>query len=148
MNSDKPALPDHGARVLNFRRGPAATRRLSSDPVPPGGLVTDLAQYHHSDEPDDYRHRMLVNIAAFVFILVLIGAGLWVADTMAQMRKDQDCVLSGRRGCSPVDVIRDRPLNRPAFIGRAPASAIRRFPVKCPSPLNLRPPLRYTGSRP
>jgi hypothetical protein len=25
---------------------------------------------------------------------------------MARMRKDQDCVLSGRRGCTPVDVER------------------------------------------
>jgi len=27
---------------------------------------------------------------------------------MARMRKDQDCVLSGRRGCTPVEVIKDR----------------------------------------
>jgi len=24
------------------------------------------------------------------------------------MRKDQDCVLSGRRGCTPVEVSKDR----------------------------------------
>ena len=44
---------------------------------------------------DDYRHRMIVNVAAFVFVIALIGAGLWLADTMARMRKNQDCVLVG-----------------------------------------------------
>jgi hypothetical protein len=51
---------------------------------------------------------MIVNIVAFVFVVALIGAGLWLADTMARMQKDQDCVLSGRRGCSPVEVNKDR----------------------------------------
>jgi hypothetical protein len=30
------------------------------------------------------------------------------ADTMAAMRKNQDCVLSGRRGCAPIEVTKDR----------------------------------------
>jgi hypothetical protein len=47
---------------------------------------------------------MLVNLAAFLFVILLIGAGYWLFDTMARMRKDQDCVLTGRRGCSPVHV--------------------------------------------
>jgi hypothetical protein len=68
----------------------------------------DLSRYEHSDEPDDYRHRMLMNAAAFVVVALLIGAGLWIANTMAAMRKNQDCVLSGRRGCTPVEVRHDR----------------------------------------
>jgi hypothetical protein len=51
---------------------------------------------------------MTVNIAAFAVVLALIGVGIWLADTMAQMRKNQDCVLSGRRGCTPVEFNRDR----------------------------------------
>ena len=47
---------------------------------------------------------MLVNAAAFLFVLGLIGAGLWLADTMAELRQNQDCVLSGRRDCMPVEV--------------------------------------------
>ncbi len=47
---------------------------------------------------------MLVNLAAFVFVIMLMGAGYWLFDTMARMRKDQDCVLTGRRGCSPVHI--------------------------------------------
>lgn len=76
---------------------------------PPASLAADdLAKFERGEDADDYRHRMTVNIVAFVFVVGLIGAGLWLADTMAQMRKDQDCVLSGRRNCTPVEFNRNR----------------------------------------
>ena len=67
-----------------------------------------MAKYERVENPDDYRHRMAVNVVAFVFVIGLIAAGIWLADTMAAMRKNQDCVLSGRRGCTPVEVTKDR----------------------------------------
>ena len=36
--------------------------------------------------------------------VVLVVTGIWIADVMAHMRKDQDCVLIGRSGCTRVDV--------------------------------------------
>jgi hypothetical protein len=84
-------------RVLRFRRRP------SRAPTPVAGL--DRYQRTGRDE-DNYRHRMLVNLAAFVFVAGLIGAGVWLADTMATMRKNQDCVLAGHRNCTPVDIDR------------------------------------------
>lgn len=93
------------ARILSFRRGQAAVHLRPTATTAPG-----LDKYERDDSPDDYRHRMLVNLAAFVFVLLLIAAGYWLADTMARMRKDQDCVLSGRRGCSPINV--EIPRNR------------------------------------
>ena len=89
-------------RVVSFSRGKMRVR--PPEPTP----VESLAKYERSDESDDYRHRMTVNVAVFVFIIGLIGAALWLADTMATMRKNQDCVLSGRRGCTPVEVSKDR----------------------------------------
>jgi hypothetical protein len=44
-----------------------------------------------------------VNIVAAAFTVVLILGGIWIADTMARMRKNQDCVLTGRSGCTPVN---------------------------------------------
>lgn len=88
------------ARVIRFRRDSVNPR-----PAPP---VEDLAKYERDETSDDYRHRMIVNVAVFVFVLGLIGAGIWLADTMASMRKNQDCVLSGRRGCTPVEVTKER----------------------------------------
>jgi hypothetical protein len=70
--------------------------------------VDDLAKYARGSESDDYRHRMIVNAAAFLFVIALIGAGLWLADRMAELRKNQDCALSGRRNCMPIEVNKDR----------------------------------------
>jgi len=71
---------------------------------PDPDAVEDLSKYARDETPDDYRHRMTVNIVAFVFVAVLALIGYWLADTMATMRKNQDCVLTGRRGCTPVDI--------------------------------------------
>jgi hypothetical protein len=51
---------------------------------------------------------MVMNGVALVIVTALIGAGLWLATTMADMRKNQDCVLSGRAGCTPVDIPHQR----------------------------------------
>lgn len=102
MPHDNPNRADGDGRVVNIRTGrPVPT-------PPPSEPVDDLAKYQRSEAPDDYRHRMTVNIVAFLFIAGLIAAGIWLADTMAQMRKNQDCVLSGRRGCTEVDYPKDR----------------------------------------
>ena len=64
----------------------------------------DLAPYTGSPESSaDYRDRMIVNGAVLLVVVGLIGAALWLADTMADMRRNQDCVLSGRPGCTHVD---------------------------------------------
>jgi hypothetical protein len=47
---------------------------------------------------------MMVNLAALGFIIVLALAGVWLAMQIIQMRKNQDCILSGRRNCAPIDV--------------------------------------------
>ena len=80
------------------RKSRAAARRgaVSS----PAG---ELTRYQQSGETDDYRHRMMTNSLAFVFLVLLIIGGIWIADTMAALRKNQDCVLSGRRDCTPVE---------------------------------------------
>lgn len=46
---------------------------------------------------------MAVNAGALLFVVVLIGIALWLANAIADMRRNQDCVLSGRRGCTPVE---------------------------------------------
>jgi hypothetical protein len=89
-------------QLLRFRHRRSSDVRDGSQPV------ADLDKYEQDDEKDDYRDRMITNVMAFVFVLALVGAGIWIADTMAEMRKNQDCVLSGRRGCSPVEVSHDR----------------------------------------
>jgi len=100
MSKDGSSSSDDEPRVVKFPGGRAGARAPATAPPP----VDDLAKFERGEGADDYRHRMTVNILAFVFVIALIGAGIWLADTMAQMRKNQDCVLSGRRGCTPVEV--------------------------------------------
>src|SRR6185437_15275702 len=68
---------DNEPRVVSFRRGGTRT-------TPPP--VNDLAKYQQGADTDDYRHRMIVNMAAFLFVIALIGAGLWLVDAMERMR--------------------------------------------------------------
>jgi hypothetical protein len=97
------AHDDERGRVLPFR--PASTSRRQSSRGSPGAPIDDLDKYARADaHEDDYRHRMMVNIAAVVFVMVLAGIGVWIANSMAQIRKNEDCVLSGRRNCSPIDL--------------------------------------------
>jgi hypothetical protein len=70
------------------------------DPIEHGGLARDLSHYERDrEEPDDYRHRMLANIAAFAFTVALISIGIWLAMSIANLRRTQDCVLMGLRDC-------------------------------------------------
>jgi hypothetical protein len=95
-----PTESDSDARILPFRRrGALLTRNAPQPPVP------DLEKYEHtSDEPDDFRHRMLMNVLGLTVTVVLVAGGLWIAEVMAHMRKDQDCALSGRTNCMPIEI--------------------------------------------
>jgi hypothetical protein len=92
---------ENDARVVRFRRRAGGV----SPPIArPGGGADDLSPYARSPEdPAEYRRRQAVNAAVFLFVVLLIGAAIWLADTLADMRRNQDCVLSGRRGCTPVE---------------------------------------------
>jgi hypothetical protein len=91
-------------RIIQFRLrgspqqvGPGWHR---AHPAPP---AESLAKYEGGTADDNYRHRMMVNLAALAFTILLGVIGGWLALEIAEMRKNQDCVLSGRRTCTPID---------------------------------------------
>jgi hypothetical protein len=45
---------------------------------------------------------MLANIAAFAFTVALTAIGIWLAMSIADLRKTQDCVLMGRHDCARI----------------------------------------------
>jgi hypothetical protein len=47
---------------------------------------------------------MMVNIAALAATIALAAAGAWLTIQIADLRKNQDCVLSGRSNCMPIEV--------------------------------------------
>jgi hypothetical protein len=98
------SVQDDG-KVIPFRPRHAAA---AGGRVPEIGANTTgpetLAKYERGDGEDDYRHRMIMNAAALAVTIILAVAGAWLAITIGDMRKNQDCYLSGRRNCTPIDV--------------------------------------------
>jgi hypothetical protein len=47
---------------------------------------------------------MIVNVLGLVFCIALAIAGVWLANEFAEMKRIQECVLSGRNGCVPLKI--------------------------------------------
>jgi hypothetical protein len=102
MKTQRPVTTDEEHRVLKFR-----PRTLAQPPGQPQNDArqepNDLSRYEQArEEPDDFRHRMLANLAAFAFTVALTAIGIWLAMSIADLRKTQDCVLMGRRDCARI----------------------------------------------
>ena len=89
--------PRNSARPPGWRENVAAQARRQETPPPE---FLDLSRYEKPrQEPDDFRQRMLANIAGFAFTLALMAIGIWLVISIADLRRTQDCVLMGRRDC-------------------------------------------------
>lgn len=91
-----PLPEDPKGRILPFRQ---RRKPRAGEKAPGEEPVEGLDKYAQSSEPDDYRQRMINNGLALGACLLLVAIGVWIAGTMAEMRRNQDCVLSGRRDC-------------------------------------------------
>lgn len=105
MKSQRPISSDDEHQVLQFRprTSPSPAIHRGSGTVQPLRIAPeplDLSRYEQPrTEPDDFRHRMLANIAALAFTIALTAVGIWLAVSIADLRRTQDCVLMGRRDC-------------------------------------------------
>jgi hypothetical protein len=112
VKNQRPIAAEEEHRVLQFRprsapqtpsfRGDAVVKQLHHDSAPEPAELSrlDLSRFEKPrEEQDDFRHRMLANIAAFAFTVALTAIGIWLAMSIADLRKTQDCVLMGRRDC-------------------------------------------------
>jgi hypothetical protein len=109
VKTQRPITSEEEHQVLPFRpRNPALTPGRRQDPSAqaqqkekdPRQEPNDLSRYERPrEQPDDFRHRMLANIAAFAFTVALTAVGIWLAMSIADLRRTQDCVLMGRRDC-------------------------------------------------
>ena len=105
---EKPEEPAEGqemGRILRFEPRPSTRRPRPSPPLFGRSPVDGVDKYaRQPEEPEDYRHRMRVNAAAILVVAILIWCGYWLFDTLAEMRKTQDCILSGRTNCARIDI--------------------------------------------
>lgn len=110
MKTQRPITPEEEHRVLKFRprtlAHPPGRRGHQNDQTEQEDVrqePNDLSRYERDrSEPDDFRHRMLANVAAFAFTVALTAIGIWLAMSIADLRKTQDCVLMGRRDCARI----------------------------------------------
>lgn len=105
MKPQAPRGDEERGRVVRFvPRAPRARNDNTRRPDRPHPLIDDLDKYARRAEDDNYRHRMVTNLLAFLVLALIVYCGVWLANTMAQMRKDQDCVLTGRTNCAEIKV--------------------------------------------
>jgi hypothetical protein len=105
MKSHEPQQDEERGRVVMFRPRVPRARNDNLRRAPPEqrrSPVDDVGKYARGSEDDNYAHRMMNNLLAFLVLSLIVFCGIWLANTMAQMRQDQDCVLSGRTNCSPI----------------------------------------------
>ena len=110
VKTQRPITSEDEHVVLKFRPRipvqPPGKREEPVRPARPAQVANDLSRYEKPrEEPDDFRQRMLANIAAFAFTVALTAIGIWLSMSIADLRKTQDCVLMGRRDCVKISVM-------------------------------------------
>jgi hypothetical protein len=58
------------------------------------------AEYHR----ETARERRIGNLVLLLFIVILVGGGIWLANAMFEQRALDNCIAQGRRNCTPVEV--------------------------------------------
>ena len=112
---DQTTPSQDGGRIIRFRpRGASASGWRW--PSPRTGSersgefpVADLTKYERGEGEDDYRHRMTMNVLALIVTTALVVVGVWLAVSIADMRKKQDCYLAGGRNCNQLLILKTEP---------------------------------------
>ena len=55
-------------------------------------------------ESQSDKDRRTGNIVLLLFLVILIGGGIWLINAMIEQRTIDDCLAQGRRNCAPVEV--------------------------------------------
>ena len=99
------SLPAPPEQTRCLVAAPALPERPGRTNCPAGAAPDDLARYEQDRTKSiDYRQRMLMNVIAIAIVTLLVGAGVWIADTITDLERDQDCVMQGRANCAPIEM--------------------------------------------
>ena len=98
-----------GRMLLHAPANHGPTNRTTLKPAPASEVdddsTNDFARFEQEpEERVDYRQRMFMNVIALAIVTLLLGAGVWIASTITELQKDQDCILQGRSNCAPVEL--------------------------------------------
>ena len=104
---ERPDLRGAGpfGQILKFEPRRPGHRPFVADVAPLDDELDDFARFEQEqDEPIDYRHRMIMNLIALAILILLVGLGVWIADTISDLQREQDCLMQGRSNCAPIEV--------------------------------------------
>lgn len=105
---ERPDLRGAGpfGQILKFEpRRPGSPSFAAGPPPQNEDDLDDFARFEQEqDEPIDYRHRMIMNLIALAILILLVGLGVWIADTISDLQREQDCLMQGRSNCAPIEV--------------------------------------------
>jgi hypothetical protein len=90
-------------QIVKFEPRRPRSRSFAVQPVEDD--LDDFARFEQEqDEPIDYRHRMIMNLIALAILISLVGLGVWIADTISDLQRQQDCLMQGRSNCAPIEI--------------------------------------------
>jgi hypothetical protein len=84
-----PVLSDSDSRVIRFQSRTGTSHRSHRGKArigysgPDRSPVPDFSKYERPESEDDYRHRMVINAIALVFVSLLSLAGFWLVNVIA-----------------------------------------------------------------
>jgi hypothetical protein len=97
------AEPSEMGCVILFRPRQAGSRQCAK--VQPASGAVGLPKPRSArEDDDDHRRRRLIHALGLAYCLILAVAGVWLANEFTEMKRIQDCVLSGRSRCISIHV--------------------------------------------
>lgn len=45
-----------------------------------------------------------MNLIALTILILLVGLGVWIANTIGDLQREQDCLMQGRSNCVPIEI--------------------------------------------
>jgi len=96
------AHPPETGSVILFRPRQARFRTHGRGPLSQGAAGSRRPLLVREDNDDPHRRR--IHALGLAFCLILAVIGVWLANEFTEMKRIQDCVLSGRTGCIPLKI--------------------------------------------
>lgn len=56
------------------------------------------------DDEEDEGERRTTNIVIGIFVVAVIGIGIWLVNALLEQRRLDDCAAQGRRNCATVTI--------------------------------------------
>lgn len=56
------------------------------------------------ETPDQQESRVTASLAGLAFVLAIVVAGFFLVKVLQKQAKLEDCLMSGRTNCAPIEV--------------------------------------------